>query len=42
MTTTTSRAEFLSLGAKGGLALVVGGSVLGVAVGPALGQAADA
>ncbi|WP_217922626.1 ferritin-like domain-containing protein [Miltoncostaea oceani] len=40
MTTTTSRAEFLSLGAKGGLALVVGGSVLGVAVGPALGQAA--
>lgn len=40
MTTTTSRAEFLTLGAKGGLALVVGGSVLGVAVGPALGQAA--
>ncbi len=39
MTTTTSRAEFLTLGAKGGLALVVGGSVLGVAVGPALGQA---
>lgn len=39
MTTTTSRAEFISLGAKGGLALVVGGSLLGVAAGPALGQA---
>lgn len=40
MTMTTSRGEFISLGAKGGLALVVGGSILGVAAGPALGQAA--
>jgi rubrerythrin len=40
MTMTTSRAEFMTLGAKGGLALVVGGSILGVAAGPALGQAA--
>jgi rubrerythrin len=40
MTMTTSRGEFISLGAKGGLALVVGGSLLGVAAGPALGQAA--
>jgi rubrerythrin len=39
MTMTTSRAEFMTLGAKGGLALVVGGSILGVAAGPALGQA---
>lgn len=39
MTMTTSRGEFISLGAKGGLALVVGGSLLGVAAGPALGQA---
>jgi rubrerythrin len=40
MTMTTSRGEFISLGAKGGLALVVGGSLLGVAAAPALGQAA--
>jgi hypothetical protein len=39
MTMTTSRGEFLSLGAKGGLALVAGGAVLGVAAGPALGAA---
>ena len=39
MTTTTSRAGFLTLGAKGGLALVAGGAVLGIAAGPALGQA---
>ncbi len=39
MTTTTSRGEFLSLGMKGGLALVAGGAVLGMATGPALGQA---
>lgn len=39
MTTTTSRGEFLSLGMKGGLALVAGGAVLGAAAGPALGQA---
>ena len=36
--TTTSRGEFLSRGAKGGLVLVVGGSLLAVAAGPALGQ----
>jgi rubrerythrin len=40
MTMTTNRAEFMTLGAKGGLALVVGGSILGVAAAPALGQAA--
>ena len=40
MTMTTSRGEFISLGAKGGLALVVGGSLLGVATAPALGQSA--
>ena len=34
-----SRAQFLSRGAKGGLALVAGGSVLAAAVGPALGAA---
>ena len=34
----TSRGEFLSRGAKGGLVLVVGGSLLAVAAGPALGQ----
>ena len=39
MTTTTSRAQFLTLGAKGGIALVAGGAVLGLAAGPALGQA---
>lgn len=39
MTMQTSRAEFLTLGAKGGLALVAGGAVLGAAAGPALGQA---
>ncbi len=33
----TSRAAFLSRGAKGGLALVAGGSLLAVAGGPALG-----
>jgi rubrerythrin len=38
MTTTTSRGEFLSLGMKGGLALAAGGTILGVAAGPALGQ----
>ena len=39
MTTTMERGEFLSLGMKGGLALVAGGAVLGAAAGPALGQA---
>ncbi len=39
MTTETSRGEFLSLGMKGGLALAVGGSILGVAAGPAFAQA---
>ncbi len=39
MTMETSRGEFLSLGMKGGLALVAGGSLIGVAAGPALGQA---
>jgi rubrerythrin len=39
MTTMTSRAGFFSLGAKGGLALVAGGTVLGMAAGPALGAA---
>jgi rubrerythrin len=39
MTMTTSRGEFLTRGMKGGLALVAGGAVLGVAAGPALGQA---
>lgn len=39
MRTETSRGEFLSLGVKGGLALVAGATVLGVAAGPALGQA---
>ena len=39
----TSRAAFLSRGAKGGLALVAGGSVLGLAQGTALGaSSADA
>ncbi len=36
--TATSRGEFLSRGAKGGLVLVVGGSLLAVAAGPALAQ----
>jgi rubrerythrin len=36
---TTSRGEFLSLGMRGGIALVAGGAVLGAAAGPALGQA---
>jgi ferritin-like protein len=35
----TTRAAFLSRGAKGGLALVAGGSLLAVASGPALGAA---
>ena len=39
MTTMTSRGEFLSTGMKGGIALVAGGAVLGMAAGPALGQA---
>ena len=39
MTTTMERGEFLSLGMKGGLALVAGGAVLGAAAAPALGQA---
>ena len=39
MTTTMERGEFLSLGMRGGLALVAGGAVLGAAAGPALGQA---
>lgn len=39
MTTTMERGEFLSLGMRGGLALVAGGTVLGAAAGPALGQA---
>ena len=38
MTTTTSRAEFISLGVKGGLVLVAGGAVLGAVTAPALGQ----
>jgi len=37
MTTGTTRAAFLSRGAKGGLALVAGGSLLGLTSGPALG-----
>jgi hypothetical protein len=37
MATGTTRAAFLSRGAKGGLALVAGGSLLGIASGPALG-----
>jgi hypothetical protein len=41
--TETTRATFLARGAKGGLALVAGGSLLGLAEGTALGaQAADA
>jgi hypothetical protein len=41
--TETTRAAFLSRGAKGGLALVAGGSILAVTSGPALGAAtADA
>ncbi len=39
MQMTTSRGEFLRLGAQGGLALAAGGTILGVAAGPALGQA---
>lgn len=39
MTTTMGRGEFLSLGMRGGIALVAGGTVLGAAAGPALGQA---
>ena len=39
MTTTMERSEFLSLGMRGGIALVAGGAVLGAAAGPALGQA---
>jgi len=39
MTTTMGRGEFLSLGMRGGIALVAGGAVLGAAAGPALGQA---
>lgn len=39
MRMTTSRGEFLSLGMRGGIALVAGGAVLGAAAGPALGQA---
>jgi rubrerythrin len=39
MTTTMERGEFLSLGMRGGIALVAGGTVLGAAAGPALGQA---
>jgi hypothetical protein len=35
MTTTTSRAEFLTLGAKGGIALMAGGAVLAAATGRA-------
>src|SRR5262245_2080876 len=43
METTTSRAAFLSRGARGGLALVAGGSLLGLAEGTALGAtSADA
>ena len=38
-TTTTTRGRFLSLGAKGGLALAAGGTLLAAATGPALGQA---
>jgi hypothetical protein len=38
--TDTTRAQFLSRGAKGGLALVAGGALLGLAEGPALGAAA--
>lgn len=35
MSTDTTRAQFLTRGARGGLALVAGGSVLGLAAGPA-------
>jgi rubrerythrin len=38
MQTNTSRGEFLSLGAKGGLALVAGGTLLGSVTGSALAQ----
>jgi hypothetical protein len=38
MSSTLSRAEFFSRGAKGGLALVAGGSLLAVASGPAFAQ----
>lgn len=38
-TTGTTRAAFLSRGAKGGIALVAGGALLGAASGPALGAA---
>ena len=38
MSTDTTRAQFLTRGAKGGLALVAGGTVLGLAVGPAAAQ----
>jgi hypothetical protein len=34
MTITTSRAEFLSLGATGGIALVAGGALLAAGAGP--------
>ena len=37
--TDTTRAQFLSRGAKGGLALVAGGALLGIAEGPAFGAA---
>jgi Ferritin-like domain len=39
MTKLTSRAEFLTAGMSGGLALVAGGSLMAAAAGPALGQA---
>ena len=43
VTTGTTRAAFLSRGAKGGLALVAGGSLLGLASGPTFGAvSADA
>lgn len=41
MSTDTTRAQFLTRGAKGGLALVAGGSVLGLVAGPAAAQGGD-
>src|SRR3712207_4674840 len=38
MTATIKRAEFFSLGAKGGLALIAGGSLLAATTGPAFAQ----
>jgi hypothetical protein len=37
--TPTTRAQFLSRGAKGGIALVAGGTLLGLTDGPAIAKA---